>query len=71
VLYNYSETCEPAKGVPNSEVFSFEGIIYTENSSLGPDEVFLFHRMSLFRRVAIHRFYCIVFSLVPRLGAIN
>jgi hypothetical protein len=24
-----------------------------------PDEVSLFHRMSLFRRVAIHRFHCI------------
>jgi hypothetical protein len=62
---NYSETCEirtllgPAKGVPNSEVSSFQRAISTENSILGPDEVSLFHRMSSFRRVAIPRFHCI------------
>jgi hypothetical protein len=54
----YSETCEirtrfePAKSVPNSEVSSFQGVIYTDNSSLGPDEVSLFHRMSSFYMVA-------------------
>jgi hypothetical protein len=64
----YSETCEirtplgQAKGVPNSEVSSFHRAIKTENSSLGPDEVALFHRMSSFRRAAIHRFHCISLS---------
>jgi hypothetical protein len=37
-------------------VSSFQGAIGTENSSLGPDEVSLFQRMSSFSRVAIHRF---------------
>jgi hypothetical protein len=61
----YSETCEirtplgRAKSVPNSEVSSFHRAICSENSSFGPDEVSLFHRMSSFRRVAIHRFHCI------------
>jgi hypothetical protein len=61
----YSETCEigtplgRANSVPNSEVSSFQGAICTEKSSLGPDEVSLFHRVSSFRRVAIHRFHCI------------
>jgi hypothetical protein len=41
------------------EVSSFHRAISTENSSLGPDEVSLFHRMSSFHRVAIHRFHCI------------
>jgi hypothetical protein len=60
----YSEICEirtplgRAKSVPNSEVYSFHMAICTENSSLGPDEVSLFHRMSSFRRVATHRFHC-------------
>jgi hypothetical protein len=42
-------------------VSSFQGAICTENSNLGPDEVSLFHRMSLFRRVAIYRFHCTSF----------
>jgi hypothetical protein len=60
----YSETCEirtplgRAKSAPNSEVSSFHRAMCTENSSLGQDEVSLFHRMSSFRRVAIHRFHC-------------
>jgi hypothetical protein len=45
-----------AKRVLYSEVSSFKGAICTENGSLGPDEVFIFHIMSSFRRVAIHRF---------------
>jgi hypothetical protein len=49
-----------AKSVPNSEVSSFHRAISTENRGLGPDEVSLFHRMSSFRRVAIHRFHCIL-----------
>jgi hypothetical protein len=59
--YNSSETCEkmtPFKSVPSSEVFTFQGAICTENSSLGSDEVSLFYRMSSFRKVAIHRFHC-------------
>jgi hypothetical protein len=57
-----------ARSVPNSEVFSFHRAINNENSSLGPDEVSLFHRMSLFRRVYIHRFHCTAASLqVPGL----
>jgi hypothetical protein len=61
----YSETCEiktpfgRAINVPNSEVSSFHGAICYENSSLEPDEVSLFHRMSSFHRVAIPRFHCI------------
>jgi hypothetical protein len=39
-------------------VSSFHRAIFTENNSLGPDEVSLFHRMSSFRRVAIHMFHC-------------
>jgi hypothetical protein len=39
-------------------VSSFEGVIGTENSSLGADEVSLYHRMFSFCRAAIHRFYC-------------
>jgi hypothetical protein len=64
-IYNYSETCEIrtplglAKSVPNLEVSSFHRAISTKNSSSGPDEVSLFHRMSSFRRAAIHRFHCI------------
>jgi hypothetical protein len=60
----YSKTCEirtplgRAKSVPNWEVSSFHRAVSTENSSLGPGEVSLFHRMSSFRRVAIHRFHC-------------
>jgi hypothetical protein len=59
----YSETCEirtplrRAKSALNSEVSSFHSAIYTENSNLGPDEVSFIHRMSSFRRVAIHRFH--------------
>jgi hypothetical protein len=45
------------KSVPNSEVCSFQGAICTDNSSLGPEGVSLFQRMSLFRRVAIHRYH--------------
>jgi hypothetical protein len=48
-----------ALSVPNSEVSSFHRAICTENSILGPDEVSLFHRMSSFRRAAIHRFHCV------------
>jgi hypothetical protein len=54
----YSETCEirttsgQDKSVVNSEVSSFHSAICTENSSLEPDKV------SLFCRVAIHRFHC-------------
>jgi hypothetical protein len=68
-VYAYSETCEirtplgHAKSVPNWEVSSFQMVICTENSSLGPDEVSLFHRMSSFRRVAIHMFHCNMSSL--------
>jgi hypothetical protein len=64
VPLQYSKTCEirtplgRAKSVPNSEVSSFQGAICTVKSSLGPDEVSLFHRMSSFRRVSIHRFHC-------------
>jgi hypothetical protein len=71
----YSETCEirtslgRAINVPNSEVSSFHRAICTENSSLGPDEVSLFHRMFSFRRVAIHRFYSI--SLLPFLTQVK
>jgi hypothetical protein len=60
-----SETCEMrtplgrANSVPNSEVSSFYRPICTENSSLEPDQVSLFHRMSSFCRVASHRFHCI------------
>jgi hypothetical protein len=47
-----------AERVPNSEVSSFHRAICTENvSSLGSDEVSLFHRISSFHRVAIHRFH--------------
>jgi hypothetical protein len=59
----YSETCEiktplgRAKSVLNSEVSSFHSAFCTEDSSLGPDEVSLCHRMSSFHRVAIHRFH--------------
>jgi hypothetical protein len=62
----YNETCEirtpleHAKSVPNWEVSSFHRAICTENSSLGPDKVSLFYRMSWFRRVAIHRFQCTI-----------
>jgi hypothetical protein len=62
-VIDYSETCEirtplgQAKSVSNWEVSSFNRAICTENSSLGPDEVSLFPRMSSFRRVAIHRFH--------------
>jgi hypothetical protein len=42
-----------------SEVSPFQGAICTENSSLEPDKLSLFHRMSSFRRVAIHKFHCI------------
>jgi hypothetical protein len=64
----YSETCEirsplgQVKRVPYSKVSSFQDAICTENSSLGPDEVSLFHKMSSFRRVAIHRFYCTTYN---------
>jgi hypothetical protein len=63
-LNHYSETCEirtpfgQAVSVPNSDVSSFHRAFCTENSILGPDQVSLFHRMSSFRRVAIHRFHC-------------
>jgi hypothetical protein len=62
-LLHYSEIRTPSgrvKSVPNYEVSSFQGGICTEDSSLVPDEVSLFHRMSLFRRAAIHRFHIIV-----------
>jgi hypothetical protein len=38
---------------PNSEVSSFQGAVCSEieNSSLGPDEVSPFHRVSSFHRV--------------------
>jgi hypothetical protein len=65
VNYIYSETCEmrtplgPAKKKKtNSKVSSFQKAVSTENSFLGIEEVSLFHRMSSFRRVAIHRFHC-------------
>jgi hypothetical protein len=64
ILVIYSETCEirtplgRAESVPNSEVSSFHRAICTENSNLGPDEVSFIHRISSFRRVAIHRFQC-------------
>jgi hypothetical protein len=57
----YSEICNIrtllgwAKSVLNSEVSSFQGAICTEHS-LRLDEVSVFHRMSSFCRVAIHRF---------------
>jgi hypothetical protein len=60
----YSETSEirtplgQAESVPYSEVSSFQGAMSTENSSLGPDEVSMIDRMSLFCRAAIHRFHC-------------
>jgi hypothetical protein len=60
----YSETCEIRtslgrdQNVPNSNVSSFQSAICTENSSLGPDGVSLFHRMSSCHRVDIHRFCC-------------
>jgi hypothetical protein len=60
----YSETCEirthsgRAKSVPNSEASLFQGAISTENHSLEPDEVSLFHGMCSFPRVAIQRFQC-------------
>jgi hypothetical protein len=63
-VLSYSETCEirtplgQVKSVPYSKVSSIQGAICTENSSMGPDEVSLYHRMSSFCRVAIHRFYC-------------
>jgi hypothetical protein len=47
-----------AKSVADSEVTSFQGAICTENSSLGPDEVSLYYKVSSFCRVAIHRFDC-------------
>jgi hypothetical protein len=64
-VWYYSETCEirtplgPAKSVPIQRCPLFHRAICTENTSLGPDETSLFHRMSSFRRVAIHRFHCI------------
>jgi hypothetical protein len=73
----YSETCEirtplgQAKSVPNSQVSSFHMAICTENSTLGPDEVSLFHRMSSFCRVAIHRFHCICKALFVALAGCN
>jgi hypothetical protein len=60
----YSETCEirtslgTNKSVPNLENSSFQGVGSTENRSLGPDGVSLFHRMSSFYRVAIYRLHC-------------
>jgi hypothetical protein len=43
-----------AQSVPNSEVSSFQGVICMKNSSLGPHEVSLFHRMSSLCRIATH-----------------
>jgi hypothetical protein len=42
-----------ATNVLNSEVSSFQGAMCTENGSLGPDELSLFHR------AGSHRFHCI------------
>jgi hypothetical protein len=54
---------DEAKWVPYIEVSSFQGAIYTENSSLGPYEVSVIHRMSSFRRVTFHSMQFMVFLL--------
>lgn len=53
----YSETCE-IRHLWKKNVSKFQAAIWTENSSLRPDEK-LFQRMSSFCRVTIHRFHCI------------
>jgi hypothetical protein len=59
IKQTWSETCEI-----RTEVFWFQNAICIENNSLGPNEVYSFHTMPLFHRVAINRFHCISCKII-------